>query len=129
MLAGKYAVITGAAKGIGACAVKRFLDENIAGVALVDMNLEAAQATAKELDPTGLRAFAFQCNVANFDDTTRCFNEILEKFGRVLQYSRSSKTIASMLATIICFAIVYLLMKYSYFTIYFITNFSESQHK
>lgn len=83
MLNGKYAVITGAAKGIGACAVKRFLEENVAGVALVDMNLEAAQATAKELDPTGTRAFAFSCNVANFEDTTRCFKEILEKFGRI----------------------------------------------
>ena len=53
MLKGKYAVVTGAAKGIGACAVKRFLDEGVAAVALVDLNLEAAQATATELDPTG----------------------------------------------------------------------------
>lgn len=83
MLKGKYAVVTGAAKGIGACAVKRFLEEGVAAVALVDLNLEAAQATAKELDPTGERAFAFNCNVANFDDTTRCFNEIKEKFGRI----------------------------------------------
>ena len=83
MLTGKYAVVTGAAKGIGACAVKRFLEEGVAAVALVDLNLEAAQATAKELDPTGERAFAFNCNVANFDDTTRCFNEIKEKFGRI----------------------------------------------
>ena len=78
MLKGKYAVVTG-----GACAVKRFLEEGVAAVALVDLNLEAAQATAKELDPTGERAFAFNCNVANFDDTTRCFNEIKEKFGRI----------------------------------------------
>lgn len=83
MLKGKYAVVTGAAKGIGACAVKQFLEEGVAAVALVDLNLEAAQATAKELDPTGERAFAFNCNVANFDDTTRCFNEIKEKFGRI----------------------------------------------
>lgn len=83
MLNGKYAVITGGAKGIGACAAKRFLDEGVAGVAIVDLNLEAAKATAKELDPTGLRAFAFGCNVANFDDTTRCFREITETFGRI----------------------------------------------
>ena len=83
MLKGKYAVVTGAAKGIGACAVKRFLEEGVAAVALVDLNLEAAQATARELDPTGERAFAFNCNVANFNDTTRCFNEIKEKFGRI----------------------------------------------
>ncbi|MBE6981655.1 MAG: SDR family NAD(P)-dependent oxidoreductase [Ruminococcaceae bacterium] len=50
---GKIAVVTGAAKGIGAGAVKRYLDDGIEKVALVDMNLEAAQATAKELDPPG----------------------------------------------------------------------------
>ena len=83
MLLGKYAVVTGAAKGIGACTVARFLEEGVAGVALVDMNLEAAQATARELDPTGKRAIAFACNVANFDDVTRCFHQITETFGRI----------------------------------------------
>jgi len=80
---GKFAVVTGAAKGIGAGVVKRYLDDGIEAVALVDMNLEAAVATAKELDPTGKRAFAFQCNVANPDDVARCFGEINAKFGRV----------------------------------------------
>ena len=80
---GKFAVVTGAAKGIGAGAVKRYLDDGIEAVALVDMNLEAAQATAKELDPTGTRAFAFKCNVANYDDVVRCFDEIKAKFGRI----------------------------------------------
>ena len=80
---GKYAIVTGAAKGIGEGAVKRFLDDGITGVALVDMNLEAAQATAKALDPTGERAFAFKCNVADPEDVKRCFAEIKEKFGRI----------------------------------------------
>jgi 3-oxoacyl-[acyl-carrier protein] reductase len=35
MLNGKYAVVTGAAKGIGASIVERFLEEGVAGVALV----------------------------------------------------------------------------------------------
>ena len=80
---GKFAVVTGAAKGIGEGAVKRFLEDGIEKVALVDMNLEAAQATAKALDPTGERAFAFKCNVADPADVTRCFGEIKAQFGRV----------------------------------------------
>lgn len=80
---GKYAIVTGAAKGIGEGAVKRFLDDGITGVALVDMNLEAAQATAKALDPAGERAFAFKCNVADPEDVKRCFAEIKAKFGRI----------------------------------------------
>ncbi len=83
ILKGKYAVVTGAAKGIGACVVERFLEEGVAGVALVDMNLEAAQETAKRLDPTGTRAYAFRCNVAKYDDTTRCFDEITKQFGKI----------------------------------------------
>ena len=80
---GKFAVVTGAAKGIGEGAVKRFLDDGIEKVALVDMNLEAAEATAKALDPTGKRAFAFKCNVANPEDVNRCFAEIKAAFGRI----------------------------------------------
>ena len=80
---GKFAVVTGAAKGIGAGAVKRFLDDGIECVALVDMNLEAAEATARELDPTGKHAFAFKCNVADPADVNRCFGEIKAKFGRI----------------------------------------------
>lgn len=82
-LTGKIAVVTGAAKGIGEGAVKRFLDDGIEKVALVDMNLEAAEQTAKKLDPTGERAFAFKCNVADPADVKRCFDEIKAAFGRI----------------------------------------------
>ena len=82
-LTGKIAVVTGAAKGIGEGAVRRFLEDGIGKVALVDMNVEAAEATASKMDPSGQRAFAFRCNVADPADVTRCFNEITEKFGRI----------------------------------------------
>lgn len=82
-LSGKIAVVTGAAQGIGAGVVKRFLEDGVDAVALVDLNLEAAQATAKELDPAGERAIAYKCNVAVPEDVERCFGEILAKFGRV----------------------------------------------
>ena len=80
---GKFAVVTGAANGIGAGAVKRFLDDGIEKVALVDLNLEAAQAKAKELDPSGEHTVAFKCNVANPDDVQRCFDEIRATFPRI----------------------------------------------
>ena len=82
-LTGKFAVVTGAAQGIGAGVAKRFLADGVDAVALVDLNLEAAQATAKELDPTGKRAIAFKCNVASPADVERCFAQILAAFGRV----------------------------------------------
>ena len=80
---GKTAVVTGAAKGIGEGAVKRFLDDGIDKVAIIDMNLEAAKATAARLDPTGERAFAYQCNVANPETVKACFAEIEAFFGKI----------------------------------------------
>ena len=80
---GKTAVVTGAAKGIGEGDVKRFLDDGIDKVAIIDMNLEAAKATAARLDPTGERAFAYQCNVANPEMVKTVFAEIEAFFGKI----------------------------------------------
>ena len=80
---GKTAVVTGAAKGIGEGAVKRFLDDGIDKVAIIDMNMEAAKATAARLDPTGERAFAYQCNVANPEMVKTVFAEIEAAFGKI----------------------------------------------
>ena len=51
----KVAVITGAASGIGKNIAKVFLD-NGAKIVIADLNMEAAQATALEFDPSGQRA-------------------------------------------------------------------------
>ena len=80
---GKFAVVTGAAKGIGAGAVKRYLDDGIEAVALVDMNLDAAEATARELDPTGKKVIALKCNVADSDMVKAAVDKTLETFGRI----------------------------------------------
>ena len=64
-LKGKYCVVTGAGKGIGAAIAKRFLDEEAAGVAILEWNGELAEATAKELDPTGKKVIAVKCDVSN----------------------------------------------------------------
>ena len=47
-LSGKYAIVTGGGKGIGAAIVKRFLDDGAAGVAIFGRRLEQLQATAAE---------------------------------------------------------------------------------
>ena len=45
----KYAVVTGAGKGIGRAIVERFLEDDVAGVAILEMDIDLANATAKEL--------------------------------------------------------------------------------
>ena len=82
-LAGKYAIVTGAGKGIGAAIVKRFLDEEVAGVAIFEWDLELAKATAAELDPTGKKVIAVKCNVADSDMVKAAVDEAVAAFGRI----------------------------------------------
>jgi 3-oxoacyl-[acyl-carrier protein] reductase len=82
-LAGKYCIVTGAGKGIGKAIVARFLEEQAAGVAILEWDLASAEATAKELDPTGERVIAIKCNVADSDMAKAAVDEVVAKFGRI----------------------------------------------
>lgn len=82
-LEGKYAVVTGAARGIGAAVAKRLMDDGAAGVALIDMDEASVSQTALSIDPTGTKAFGFKCNVSSASDVEKTFAEITAKFGRI----------------------------------------------
>lgn len=82
-LKGKYCIVTGAGKGIGKAIAKRFLEEEAAGVAIFEWDLEMAQATAAELDPTGKKVIAFKCNVADSDMVKAAVDGTLAAFGRI----------------------------------------------
>ena len=80
---GQYCIVTGAGKGIGKAIAKRFLEEEAAGVAILEVDLELAQKTAAELDPTGKKAIAVKCNVANSDEVKAAIDTVLAAFGRI----------------------------------------------
>ena len=82
-LKGKYCVVTGAGKGIGAAIAKRFLEEEAAGVAILEWNGELAAQTAKELDPTGEKVIAVKCDVSNNEQVKAAVEAVTEKFGRI----------------------------------------------
>ena len=82
-LAGKYCIVTGAGKGIGKAIATRFIEEQAAGVAILEWDLATAEATAKELDPTGERVIAIKCNVADSDMAKAAVEEVVAKFGRI----------------------------------------------
>ena len=83
MLQGKYAVITGAGAGIGAATARAFAKERAAGIAVVDIRLEPAQAVAKELEEMGCRALAVACNVADGAQVREAAAQIKEAFGLI----------------------------------------------
>lgn len=80
---GKICLVTGAAKGIGRTVCELYFKENAEKVIIVDLNLEAAQQTAKEIDPSGTRVFAYRCDVADYYDTEKVMQAILAEHGRV----------------------------------------------
>lgn len=78
-LAGKAAVVTGAASGFGRGIAARFAAEG-ARVAVVDINGAAAREVAKEI---GEAAIAIECDVSDGKDMTRMAEKAIETFGTV----------------------------------------------
>ena len=81
-LAGKVALITGAAQGIGK-AVALLLARNGADIVVSDINLEKAEETAREIEAIGVKAMALKVNVASLVDVEQMTGAILEKFGKI----------------------------------------------
>lgn len=79
-LNGKYAVVTGGGKGIGAAIVKRFIQEGAAGVAIWDYDTELAKKTAEKI---GGNIIALSCDVSGDDQVQAAVDETLSVFGRI----------------------------------------------
>jgi 3-oxoacyl-[acyl-carrier protein] reductase len=81
-LAGKVALVTGAAQGIGK-AVALLLARNGADIVISDINLEKAEEAANEIKSIGRKALAVKGDVANWNDVERMVEVILEKFAKI----------------------------------------------
>ena len=76
----KVAYVTGAASGIGA-EVAQELGAEGASVAVVDLNLEAAEAVAKKITSSGGKALALQADVGKPEDIARTVSDTVQEFG------------------------------------------------
>ncbi|MEC8505145.1 MAG: SDR family NAD(P)-dependent oxidoreductase, partial [Actinomycetota bacterium] len=72
--------VTGGASGLGEAVARRCIDQGAAGVAILDVNADAATSLASEL---GDRAFALPCDVRQPSDVTQAMSTMAEKFGRL----------------------------------------------
>ena len=81
-LAGKIAVVTGAAGGIGRALVRR-LSRAGASVALLDLDVEGARAAAEDIAGEGGTAIALACDVTSEESCRDAIASVIEKLGGV----------------------------------------------
>jgi 3-hydroxybutyrate dehydrogenase len=79
-LDGKVAIITGAASGIGKDIAIVFAREG-AKVAIADLNQKAADATAREIDPSGKRVIGVAMDVTDEQQVEAGTVRVIETFG------------------------------------------------
>ena len=77
--AGRVAIVTGAAQGIGAATAKRLSDEG-GTVAFVDVNGEGAKAKAAA---AGGSAFAVQCDIGDPESVAALHETVLKRCGKI----------------------------------------------
>jgi 3-hydroxybutyrate dehydrogenase len=78
----KVAIVTGAASGIGKEIAIIFVREG-AKVAIADLDQKAADATAREIDPTGKKVVGVAMDVANEQQVDDGTAKVVETFGRL----------------------------------------------
>ncbi len=78
----QVAIITGSASGIGKEIATRMAAEG-AAVVIADLNLAAAEATAKEIAATGARTLAVAMDVTNEEQVEAGIAKTMATFGRI----------------------------------------------
>ncbi|MGH3087211.1 MAG: SDR family NAD(P)-dependent oxidoreductase [Rubrobacteraceae bacterium] len=81
-LSGRVAVVTGAARGIGAAEAIRLAQDG-ANVAILDLSAEACQETVEAIEATGAEALAVACDVSSSQQVEAAFEEVANRFGRI----------------------------------------------
>ena len=83
-LKGKYAVITGAAGGIGTATAETFAREGAAGIFIADMDGSRASEVGKKIESgSGCECVAIKTDVSSASDIKNLFSEAVKQFGTV----------------------------------------------
>ena len=81
--AGKIAVVTGAAQGIGEATARLLAARGAAGLVLVDRNAGKGEAVAKSLNEAGTKAIFVQADLADPEAVAKVIPAADKAFGRV----------------------------------------------
>ncbi len=81
-LAGKVAIVTGGARGIGR-GISLALAKQGASVAIIDIRTEQAEATVAEIKKLGRQAVALKCDVTSNQEVNQAAKKVLDTYGRI----------------------------------------------
>lgn len=85
LLKGKTAIVTGAARGIGAAIALKFA-ENGANVAITyvsESSREKAELLVKQMEEKGVKAKAYQSNASDYSACEAMVTDVLKEFGTI----------------------------------------------
>ena len=83
MLKDKTAIITGGSRGIGAAIALKFASMGANIAIICSSGAEAAQEITDKIQTLGVKAKAYKCDVASFEETKAVVAEIKKDFGPV----------------------------------------------
>ncbi|NMG17344.1 SDR family NAD(P)-dependent oxidoreductase [Aromatoleum bremense] len=78
----RVAIVTGAGQGIGATVARAYAREG-AKVAVIDLNIDAANAVVAEIVANGGEALGVACDVSNRDQVLAMAEQVTAKWGRI----------------------------------------------
>lgn len=78
----KVVLITGGSRGLGREMSLGFAEKG-ANIAIVSRKIESCEATAKEVEALGVKAFAYAVHVGKWDDLDTMVDAVYSEFGKV----------------------------------------------
>ena len=83
LLESKVAIITGGSRGIGKSICETFAQNGCNVAFTYNNSKDSAEALAKELNSSGIKAKSYKSDASNFDDATKLVEDVLNDFGKI----------------------------------------------